>query len=144
MSSLSNQSFKFYGWSKKGKSGFISIISDSFSMSFFVAFNADRFYGIVGIEETGTSQNFIYFLHNVLKKRKKVNLDETRPLVIILVNASIHKTKDAIKFITDSNIPMITIPPNEPSLNPVENLFKQLNTSWDKKWIEDSNYNSHI
>ena len=120
---LSDRSFKFYGWSKKGMSVFISTMGDTFSMSFFVAFSVNRFYGIMGIEGTGTSQIFIHFLNNVLNKRKKLNLDKTRPLVIVLDNASIHKTKEAIKFIIDSKIPMITIPPYEPSLNPVEKLI---------------------
>ena len=75
------------------------------------------------IDETGTSQKFIYFFHNVLKERKKENLDEKRPLGIVLDNTSIHKTKDAIKSITDSNIPIITISLYEPSLNPFENFI---------------------
>ena len=82
--SVSNLSFKFYDWSKKGKSEFIRTISDSFSMSFLVAFSADRFYGIMGIEEIRTSQIFIYFLYNLLKEIKKVNLNENRPLAIVL------------------------------------------------------------
>ena len=108
---------------RKGSQDLLAQYQTHLVWAFFVAFSADRFYGIMGIEETGTSQKFIYFLHNVLKERKKVNLDETRPLEIVLDNASIHKTKDAIKVITDSNIPMITIPPYEPSLNPVENFI---------------------
>ena len=68
--SLSDRSFKFFGWSKKGKSKFISTISDSFKMSFYVAFSKYKFYGIIDVEGTGTSQNFIHFLSKVLKERK--------------------------------------------------------------------------
>ena len=52
-------------------SEFISTMGDTFSMSFFVAFSVNRFYGIMGIEGTGTSQIFIHFLNNVLKKRER-------------------------------------------------------------------------
>ena len=75
------------------------------------------------IKGTEASQNFIHFLHYILKERMKIGLDETRVLAIILDNASIHKTKNVMKFITDSNIPMITIPPYEPSMNPVEKFI---------------------
>ena len=37
--SLSDHSFKFFGWNEKGKSKFISTISDSFKMSLYVAFS---------------------------------------------------------------------------------------------------------
>ena len=121
--SLNDRSFKFFGWSKKGKSGFISTMSDVFSMSFFMAFSADKFYGIMGTEKTGTSQKFIHFLHHVLKERTKLISDEVKRLVIVLDNSSIHKTKEAVKFIVYSKIPMITIPPYEPSLNPVEKFI---------------------
>ena len=71
--SLSDRSFKFYGWSKKGMSGFISTMEDTFSMSFFVTFSVNRFYGIMGIKLNWNFTN-IYFLNNVLKKWKKLNL----------------------------------------------------------------------
>ena len=121
--SLNDRSFKFFSWSKKGKSGFISTMSDVFSMSFFMAFSADRFYCIMGTEKTGTSQKFIHFLHHVLKERTKLISDEVKRLVIVLDNSSIHKTKEAVKFIVDSKIPIIAIPPYEPSLNPVEKFI---------------------
>ena len=78
--SLSDRSFKFYGWSKKGKSGYITSISDRFSMSFFVAFSADIFYGIMGTEGTGTSQKFIHFLSNVLKEKNSYLLKKWKSL----------------------------------------------------------------
>ena len=121
--SLNDRSFKFFDWSNKGKSGFISTMSEVFCMSFFMAFSADRFCGIMGTEKTGTLQKFIHFLHHVLKERTKLISDEVKRLVIVLDNSSIHKTKEAVKFIVDSKIQMITIPPYEPSLNPVEKLI---------------------
>ena len=52
-----------------------------------------------------------------------MNSNEIRQLMIVLDDVSIHKTKKALKFIVDSKIPMITIPPFEPSFNPVEKFI---------------------
>ena len=52
-----------------------------------------------------------------------MTLNETKELLILLDNASIHKTKMVSKFVYDSNIRLITIPPYEPSLNPVEKFI---------------------
>ena len=67
-----------------------------------------------------------------------------KDVILAVDNSTIHKTKDAIKFITDSNIPMITIPPYEPSLNQVENFIRAIKCKLIQKSIEDSNYNSLI
>ena len=56
---------KFLVRVKKGKSKFMNTISDSFKMSFYVAFRKYKFYGIIGIEGTGTFQKFIHFLSKV-------------------------------------------------------------------------------
>ena len=123
---LSEISFKFFGWSKKGKSGYFNSISDSFSMSFFVAFSADRFYGIMGTKGTGTAQKFIHFLGKVLKQRMKTISLEMRRFFIILDNASIHKTREVSKFVSDKKIRVLTIPPYNPYLNPVEKFILAL------------------
>ena len=52
---LSDLSFKFFSWSEKGKSKFMNIVSDSFKMSFYIAFSKYKFYGIIGVEGTRTS-----------------------------------------------------------------------------------------
>ena len=88
-------------------------------MSFFVAFNADRFYGIMGTKGTDTDQKFIHFLRKVLKDRMKIIYMEMRRFFIILDNASTHKTREVSKFVSNSKIKVLTIFPHEPSLNPV-------------------------
>ena len=131
--SLSDRSFKFFGWSKRGKSGYFNSISNQFSMSFFVAFSNIRFYGILGTEGTGNSKKFIHFLSKVLKERKKLSSQEISKFVIIMDNASIHKTHEVSKFILDSKIRAVTIPPYEPSLNPVEKFILALKTKLRQK-----------
>ena len=121
--SLSDRSFKFFGWSKRGNSKFINTMPDTFWMSFYIAFSKNRFYGIMGVEGTGNSEKFIHFLAKVLEERSRLDSDETKRLVIVLDNASIHKTYKVIKFIVGSKVPMITIPPYEPCLNSIENFI---------------------
>ena len=62
-----------------------------------------------------------------------MNSNKIRPLIIVLDNASIHKTEKALKFIVDSKIPMITIPPYEPSLNPVEKFILAIKSKLKQK-----------
>ena len=121
--SLSDRSFKFFGWSKRGKSGYINSVSNSFSMSFFVALSSTRFYGILGTEGTGNSKKFIHFLSKVLNERKKLSYQEANKFVLIMDNASIHKTLEVSTFIIDSKVRTVTIPPYEPSLNPEEKFI---------------------
>ena len=121
--SVSDRSFKAYGWSKRGGPGWLSGFPDSFSMSFFLAFSRNQFYGIMGNEETSNSRKFIYFLKKVLKFRNhKPNLNSKR-LVIVLDNASIHKSDEVVKFISKLSLTVLTIPPYEPSLNSVEKFI---------------------
>ena len=120
---MSDRSFKFFGWSKRGKSGYINSVSNSFSMSFFVALSSTRFYGILGTEGTGNSKKFIHFLSKVLNERKKLSYQEANKFVLIMDNASIHKTLEVSTFIIDSKVRTVTIPPYEPSLNPVEKFI---------------------
>ena len=121
--SLSDRSFKFFGWSKRGKSLYLNSILNSFSMSFFVSLSSTRFYGILGTEGTGNSKEFIHFLSKVLNERKKLSYQEDNKFVLIMDNASIHKTLEVSTFIIDSKVRTVTIPPYELSLNQVEKFI---------------------
>ena len=113
--SVSDRAFKAYGWSKREESCWISSFSNNFSMSFFLAFSRYQFYGIMGNDETTNSRKFIYFLKNVIQLRnQKVNLSERR-LVIVLDNASIHKSEDVVEFIRKLSLTVF----NNPSLRTV-------------------------
>ena len=82
---------------------------------------------------TGTAQKFIHFLRKVLKQRMKTISLEMRRFFIILDNASIHKTREVLKFVSDSKIRVLTIPPYEPSLNPVEKFILTLKSKLRQK-----------
>ena len=49
---------------------------DSFSMNFFLAFSAERFYGIMGTKGICTSTKFIHFLFKVFKDAQKIMFKE--------------------------------------------------------------------
>ena len=70
-----------------------------------------------------------------------MNSNEIRQLIIVLDNSSIHKTEKTLKFIIDSKIQMITIPPYEPSLNLVEKFILAIKSKLSqKKSSVESNY----
>ena len=127
----------FFGWSKKGKSGFVRAIPDLFCMSFFVAFRVEKFYGIMGRKERELHRNLFTFYSRYWRK---MALSEAKELVILLDNANIHKTTMVSKFVYDSKIRLITIPPYEPSLNPVEKFIYLLKWNLDRRSRKDSNH----
>lgn len=60
--SVNDRGFKYYGWSRRGEKGYFQSLSDSFSMSFFLAFSAQQFYGILGGKGSNNAKRFIHFL----------------------------------------------------------------------------------
>ena len=114
--SLSDRSFKFFGWSKRGKSEY-KLHFKFVQYEFFIALSTPRFYGILGTEGTGNSKKFIHFLIKVFNERKKLSYQEANKFVLIMDNASIYKTLEVSTFIIDSKMRIVTIPPYEPSLN---------------------------
>ena len=95
-------------------------------MSFYVAFKAERFYGIIGVRGTVNSKIFIHFLSKVLKCIQKLGPEEMKELILVLDNASTYKTKMVSKFVENSKIMILTIPPYKPSLNPAEKFILEV------------------
>ena len=82
---------------------------------------------------TGTAQKFIHFLRKVLKQMMKTISLKMRKFFIILDNASIHKAREVSKFVSNLKIRMLTIPPYEPSLNPIEKFILALKSKLRQK-----------
>ena len=109
------------------RSGFIKTISDTLRMSFLLHLVLSDF--TESWEQRKLAHHISLFTSfTAYRKRVKQASNKIKQLVIVLDNSSIHKTKEAMKFILDSNIPMITIPLNEPYLNPVVNLILAIKT----------------
>ena len=65
-----------------------------------------------------------------------------KELIIILENVSSHKTKMVSKFVENSKIMMLTIPPYEPFLNPAEKFILAVKSKIrQKKRREEENSN---
>ena len=56
---------------------------------------------------------------------------------IVLDNASLHKSKDTIKFIRKNSIKLISIPPYSPQLNAAEKMIALIKSKLRKSWIEN-------
>ena len=130
--SVSDKAFKAYGLSKRGDSGWISSFSNYLSMSFFLEFSRYQFYGIIGNDKL---KEIYLLLKNVIQLRiQKANLSKRR-LVIVLDNASIHKSEDVVEFIRKLSLTVLTIPSYKPSLNPVEKFILSIKMNLRKfKW----------
>nr|WP_173237806.1 IS630 family transposase [Legionella antarctica] len=71
--------------------------------------------------DTGNSQKFIMFLHQL----HKANPD--KKLMIILDNGSIHKSKKVQKFIKKHGwVELFYLPPYSPEYNPIERFWHWL------------------
>ena len=121
--SLNDRNLNHYGWWDKGKQGYINWLMENFSMTFFLAFSKQHFYGIMGNKELNNSASFVHFIKKLLESRSNCNATSNLKQILIWDNAVIHKSKDWAKFYSDSKICMLTIPPYEPALNPVEKLI---------------------
>lgn len=70
------------------------------------------------IRKRKKSQDFKYSLSRLIEK------DKSEYKIIIVDNASIHKSKTVKKYCEDRNIILVYLPPYSPDLNPIEILRK--------------------
>jgi transposase len=67
-------------------------------------------------QDTATSNTVLSFFKTYLPKL-------TKPSVIIMDNASYHKSKELQQLFEQHNHLLIFLPPYSPDLNPIENLW---------------------
>ena len=127
---ISSRNSNHYGWAFKGQKGFIASMDDKFSMSFIAVFSARWFYGIQGVTMTTDSSAFVRFLRSfVITRRSLYDLDEIPPAVLIMNNASIHKSSLVKTAVKNLQLSLLTITPCSPALNPWEKLILALKTA---------------
>ena len=107
----------------KGTKGYIKHFESNFSMSFIVAISKDQLYGIIGAMQTTNSALFWRFLAEVINLHNKRFLENEKDLVLIMDNASIHKSWTTKEFINGHDLTILTTTPYWPWLNPVEKLI---------------------
>ena len=121
--SLNDRNLNHYGWWDKRKQGYINWIMENFTMTFFLAFSKQHFYGIMGNKEPNNSASFVHFIKKLFESRSNCDSTSNFKPILIWNNAVIHKSKDWSKFYFDNKISMLTISPYEPLFNPVEKLI---------------------
>ena len=119
----SHRSNSIYGWCKLGEKRYISLKYNKFKMSFIIAFLQSRFYGISGTENTNDNVIFGKFLLQLWESLKDAEKFDEDRWVLVMDNASIHKTEYIQRIATHKQIRIITIAPYEPSLNSAEKLI---------------------
>ena len=88
---FSVRSNKHYGWAPKGKSGYLSLHLDNFSVNVMIAYSKEAIEGVIANKSTNDQHVFMMLL---------MEMDKNQPnnYAIIMDNASIHKTKNVRKL----------------------------------------------
>ena len=69
--SLSSCYNNYYGWTEKGKKGYLSLIYDSFSMFFVICFSGHQFYAIKESNKPMNSEFIRDLVEDVIAIRKQ-------------------------------------------------------------------------
>ena len=82
----------------------------------------EKFCPVLGIKGTFNSDAIVWYLQK-LRLFQSSNGKNEKSYAIVWDNASIHKSKKVMDFLTESKMHMITIPAYSPWLNPVETMI---------------------
>ena len=115
------RSNKHYGWAPKGKSGYLSLHLDNFSVNVMIAYSKEAIEGVIANKSTNDQHVFMMLL---------MEMDKNQPnnYAIIMDNASIHKTKNVRKLWDKLKILALTNDAYAPFLNPAEQLIMVIKT----------------
>ena len=122
---------RFMVGGKRGVKTCLKLYNDQIDMSFIWAISSFKFYGIMGIEGTTTSQSVIKFLEKVWESRNKSKQLLHKKFIFVCDNASVNVSNDVSEFIARSGLRLLTIPPYLPSMNPAEKVI-----SWIKSKLK--------
>ena len=83
-----------YAWGRRGGCSYLKKFNENFVASSWIAFSQNMFYLIMVKRGTIKSWDFLEFLKVLLCARSKMSKINTNGYVLIMDNASIHKTRD--------------------------------------------------
>ena len=121
--SVNSRHHGFRGWTKKGRKGYMSIDTYNFQMSFVWGVSSKRLCGLMGVQGKCNSTVFKFYLKQMFAELESSAKFDDNERIIVWDNASIHLSDSASEFILSSKLRVITIPPYNPVLNPVEKLM---------------------
>ena len=100
-----------YGWCLTGRKRYVNFYENSFSMSFIVAFSKTKLYGIMGVQGTVNSLIFGLFIKQIciIIDKDSPNNDDRR--VLVMDNASIHKSHHIKSLIKEAKVKILAITP---------------------------------
>ena len=140
---ISMRQVSFYNWSKKGQPAIQIANPDSWVMSFIVGVSWNRVEGILAWTKSITTNIFIKFIKDLIQRFNSVEDSEALP-VFILDNSSVHVNSKSRKFMDESNIRWVSIPPYSPQLNAAEKLIASIKSKIKCCWIEGRTLNLNI
>ena len=106
---FTTKSSKYFGWIKRGESGYVKTFISNFEINFIIGFSDQGIQGVILNTKTNNANLFRYFLY-------QLNMNQNDKYVIVLDNASYHKTKEIQDFWENHGVFMLTIPPYSPFL----------------------------
>ena len=96
---VSEKSYKPYGWSWVKQKGWKLMSSDNFCMGFIVGLSSELLYGVMGVKGTTTSTIFVSYLEELTKHIKSRNYFRESKYVLWWDNASYHKSEIVKQFL---------------------------------------------
>ena len=125
-SSFSSLTKNSYSWIPRGKEQIIKSICFRNSWTFVTAITSTG--GVIAAKRVGTitSEHFIEFLAELIRFIKEKEKVETKDCLIILDNASVHRSLVVKEFMKSENLNVAYIPQYSPELAPIEHYFSKL------------------
>ena len=119
---------QFYGWCRRGDSGYMKLFNDKLDVSFIWAISKEWFYGVMGVSGTTNSRIIIKFIKEIWEFHMKRADFNKKKFILVSDNASVNVWNEVIKFVLSSRLRMMTIPPYWPAMNPAEKVINWIKT----------------
>lgn len=119
----------FYRWSKKGKTPRVKLRKSKDRVYFFGGLSLKLKKVIAHITDRCKTKDFIIFLEQI-KITYQQKLTRESPLLVVIDNASIHKSKEIKEWLRQNNkngcLELFNFPTYSPEFNPQEKVWKAI------------------
>ena len=111
----------------------VSVNTESLTMAFVVAISKSKIEGILASAGSIVSKSFWIFLGEMAEATKSED-KSVEQTCFIFDNASLHHSKEFLKFSKERRIRCLTIPPYLPQLNPAEKIIAAIKARMRESW----------